>query len=120
MWSLDFRVRTYRSKGECRTRIGNLALRQPLPPSQPARRQIREREIWWWSTMEERLHLAEHILGSLFFKSDQCGLGKKYRESCRRYRVGQNILCRAIAIQCWNREAQPPHHNQDSSGDENN
>src|SRR5436853_862815 len=120
MWWLDFRVRTYRCKGGVRTRIGNLALHEPLPPSEPASRQICECEIWWRPIVEERLHLAEHILGSLFFKSGQCGLGKRYRESCLRHRIGQDIFRGAIAIQCWNREAQLARYNQDGSCDENN
>src|SRR5947199_8752767 len=97
-----------------------MALRQPMPPPQSASRQICEREIWWRPAVEERLHLAGHILGSLFFKSGQYCLGKEYRESSLGHRVGQDLFRRANAIICWIREAQQSRYKQVGSGHKNN
>src|SRR5436309_6325644 len=101
---LNLRVRTCRREGDSRARIRNLALCQPLPSSEPAPRNVSQCEIWWRPTLEERLHLAEHLLGSILHKLFGVSLGGECREGCRKYRVGQDIFWRIITIQCWNRE----------------
>src|SRR5712664_4217582 len=42
-------------------------------------------EVWWRPTLEERLHLAEHLLGSVLHKLFRLGLGCERREGNRRY-----------------------------------
>src|SRR6266550_107211 len=42
-------------------------------------------EIWWRPTLEERLHMAEHLLGPILHKLFCVGLGGECREGCRKY-----------------------------------
>src|SRR5438552_17047249 len=89
MWQFDLRVRTHRRKSDGGPRIWNLALCKRVPSSEPAPCDVSQCEIRLRPILEERLHLAEHLLGAILHKLIPVGLGGKCRYGCYVHSVGQ-------------------------------
>src|SRR5215471_6206042 len=92
--------------------IRSLALRSTLRPQNLFSHKLASRQIQWGPTMEERLLVAERLLGRLLREPDNPILGQESRQRSSQHRSRRELLRRTITIQCRYRQSSPAHNNR--------